>query len=72
MHFDRFDICAAYNMYSVLWGGDGYHYPNYIQVRLSRIKYRPSHSEEYLEGLSENAREIYNALVLKREGVDES
>lgn len=60
-YFDRFDICAAYNMFSILWGWDAYTHG--IQCRLSRLKYKPSCSEEYLEGLSENAREIYTALV---------
>jgi len=65
MHFDRSDILAAYNLYSCFYGGDGYHYENGIRCRLSRIKYRPSQSEEYLSGLSENAKEIYAALVRK-------
>ena len=66
MYFDRFDICAAYNMYSILWGHDAY--TNGIQARLARIEYRPSHSEEYLEGLSENAREIFDRLERRRHG----
>lgn len=65
MTFDRFDICAAYNMYWVLWGGDSY--ANAIGSRLSTIRYRPSHSEEYLQGLSENAKAIYGQLVRRRE-----
>jgi hypothetical protein len=61
--FDRFDIYAAYNVYSMLWGGDGCTYENTIQVRLSRLKYRPADSEQTLGGLSENAREVYNGIV---------
>jgi hypothetical protein len=61
--FNRFDICAAYNQYAVLWGGDGCTEANQIQARLARIDFRPSRSEEHLCGLSANAREIYAALV---------
>jgi hypothetical protein len=64
MHFDRFDICAAYNMYGLLWDS-GRKY----SAALHRLKYRPAHSEEYLEGLSENAKEIYGALVRKHERI---
>lgn len=59
MHFDRFDICAAYHMFDVLWG------PSDYAAKLRRLRYRPSVREEYLEHLSENAKEIYGALVLR-------
>ncbi len=65
--FDRFDICAAFNLYAALWGGDGQRYENAIQVRLARIDYKPSRSEEFLCGLSENARAIYAGLVERRQ-----
>lgn len=61
--FDRWDICAAWNVYSMLWGGDGCRFENAIQCRLSAIRYRPAISEQSLAGLSENAREIYDDLV---------
>ena len=64
MEFDRFDVCAAYNVFSQLWGWDAYTHG--IQVRLSRIAYRPSNSEQTLGGLSYNAREIYAALVARK------
>ena len=57
MYFDRFDICAAYYMYDILWNSTAY------AAKLRRIGYRPSCSEEFLENLSENAKEIYGALV---------
>lgn len=64
MSFDRFDVCAAYNLYAVLYGHDDY--TRGIQARLARISYKPSLSEEYLCGLSANAREIFTALVETR------
>lgn len=66
MYFDRFDICCAYNLYSQFWGHDKYTHG--IQNRLSKLEFKPAPSEEFLEGLSENAFEIYVALVQKREG----
>ena len=63
MHFDRFDICAAYNLFSCLWGWDTYTHG--IQVRLSRIQYRPAPLEEQIQGLTENGRAIFGALVRK-------
>jgi hypothetical protein len=64
---NRFDVCAAFNLYSVLWGGDGAPYENRIQWRLSRIGYRPAPSEEYLSGLSPDARSTYARLVRERQ-----
>lgn len=64
--FDRFDICAAYNLYSCLYGWDDY--TNGIQSRLAKIKYRPSASDQDLEEISENAQDILLDLVLAREG----
>lgn len=67
MHFDRFDICAAYNMYSMLWGGDGCAYENRIQVRLSRIRYRPSHSEESDISRAPSADKVWSAYSARRQ-----
>jgi len=68
MHFDRFDICAAFALYSQLWGHDAY--TNQIQYRLHLLKYRASRSEETLSGCSENAQEIYLGLVKKHQSAD--
>ena len=65
-YFDRFDILAAYSLYSVLFAGDDY--TAGIQVRLARLSYEPSRSEEHLDGLSENGQDIYLALVLLMQG----
>ena len=62
--FDRFDILAAYNVYAALFGAES------IKARIARIGFQPSRSEERPEGLSENAQDIYLALVLRLEGVD--
>lgn len=67
MYFDRFDICAAYNLFSCFYGWDAYTHG--IQCRLSRMRYR-SPSEETLDGLTENAKEIYAALVRKHAAVN--
>lgn len=61
--FDRFDILAAYNVFSTLWGWDDY--TNRIQVRLARLDYKPADSETCLRGLSDNAREVYAGLVAR-------
>jgi len=63
LYFDRFDICAAFNLFSCDYGWDPYTHG--IQTRLSRMHYRPSRSEEYLPGLKENAKAIYAHLVRK-------
>ena len=65
MHFDKFDICAAYNLYSQLWGWDAYTHG--IQARLCKLTYRPSNSEQGLSGCSENAQEIYLQLVRRHQ-----
>lgn len=64
-YFDRWDVCAAYHMFAVLWNG-GQPASSY-GVRLSRIGYRPAPSEQTLEGLSPNAKAIYGSLVRKHE-----
>jgi hypothetical protein len=68
MYFDRFDICAAYYWYAIGYSGDyaSCEYANLIHRRLDAIPYKPSMSEEYGK-LSENAQEIYDALVARRE-----
>ncbi len=57
MTFDRFDICAAHNLYA-------HDYGDYERkARLDSMRYKAAASEEFLDGLSENAREIYLRLV---------
>jgi hypothetical protein len=68
MAFDRFDICAAYNLYATLWAGGGRTYAGQITARLARFGYRPSRGEEYLCGLSPEAREIYAGVVSRHHG----
>ncbi len=62
MYFDRYDIaCAWYHYLSENHGGQ--YSPEY--ARLSRLLtwFRPGASEEYLDGISENARAIYDRLI---------
>ena len=59
---DRHDTCAAYYMYSVIWGP----VPS-IECRLDAIRYRPSRSEEYIHGLSENAKVKLGDLVMREQ-----
>lgn len=66
MHFDRFDICEAYNLYATLYGHDAY--TTAIFARLRRIKFRAAPRAEFLRGLTENGREILSALVRRRDG----
>lgn len=60
-HFDRFDICAAWNLYlQHHWAGQGDRlYARWCKLRES---FTPSRSEEFVHGLSENALEIYTQL----------
>lgn len=63
--FNRWDIMAAYNVYSQLWGWDAYTHG--IQARLVRLRYRDP-SAETLEALTPNAKEIYGRLVRRHQG----
>ncbi len=62
--FNRHDICTAYNLFSQHYGWDDYTYG--IQARLDKIRFKPARSEEFLSGLSDNARGIYDAMVYRR------
>lgn len=63
-HFDRFDICAAWNLYlQHHWKGPSD--PLYRRHENLRKSFTPSRAEETLDGLSENALEIYTALCAK-------
>lgn len=64
MHFDRFDICAAYNLYAIHYGWD--RYTHGIIARLVALQYEPGRTDQYYDSLSENAQEIYDALVARR------
>lgn len=61
-HFDRFDICAAWNLFLQETHG-GMHSREYARWCKLRRYFTPAPSEEFVDGLSENAREIYEALV---------
>lgn len=61
-HFDRHDICAAWNLYlQHTHAGQGSR--KYARLSALRSHFRPSRSEEHIEGLSENALEIYRDLA---------
>lgn len=63
--FDRFAICQGYYLYSVLYAG-GWPADIYAE-RLSRVKYRPGRSDEYLEKSSSEAKAVFGSLVRKHE-----
>jgi hypothetical protein len=67
MHFDRYDICAAWNLYlQHTLGGQGC--PKYPRLcRLQKL-FRPAPSEQVPDGLSENARAIYDNLMSQESG----
>jgi hypothetical protein len=60
-YFDRYDICEAYAAYAQLWAPI-----RNIDERLHRIGFRLSPCFS-LEGMSENAKEIYGGLVRRNE-----
>ncbi len=70
MIFDRFDICHAWQVYATLWHGGQFTDDYRILGRLSRLGFRSGAGVEGPEGLTENGREIYLALVRKRQGED--
>lgn len=57
-YFDRFDICAAYNLY-LQHHHTGQASRAYARLSKLRKHYTPSRSKEHISGLSENALEIY-------------
>lgn len=79
MYFDRFDICEAYWMYYCLWHNGGLtrrcrkrnadtgKLNRGIAVQLSRMRFKPAPSLD-LDSLSDNGKDIYEALVQKHEG----
>jgi hypothetical protein len=67
MYFDRFDICEAWYAYAVDWHG-GKHGDIYrIFGRLRAIWFNPSTSvrEHGYDALTDNGRDIYDALVAR-------
>lgn len=61
-HFDRFDVCAAWNLYlQHTW--DMTMCPKYARWCKLRRFYKPAPREEHVLGLSDNARAIYSALM---------
>jgi hypothetical protein len=62
-YYDSFDICSAYYHYACD------HASSYkaasIMDKLTRLRYRPSMSEQRLSGISTNAKQIYMNLVRK-------
>lgn len=66
--FDRFAVCKAFWLYSVLWGHD--EFTRTIQTRLDAIKYSPGAGGHSLRDLCSdpNARRSYLRLVRARQG----
>lgn len=62
MYFDRFDICAAWNLY-LQHTHDGQFSDKYRRLSKLLTYFRPSPSEEDPEGLNDNARAIYDRLM---------
>lgn len=62
-YFDRHDILAAWNLYlQHSWTGQGC--PNYKRhTRLNMLGWLPSPAEQRIQGLSENALDIYLDLL---------
>lgn len=62
MYFDKFDICEAYYCFAESYHGGQWSEEYKIFGRLDAIGFRPS-PMLCIEKLSENAREIFDALV---------
>lgn len=54
MHFDRYDICEAYNLLAHDYGLHDVH------IRLHRIGFKVGHGRDTYEGLEENGQAIYD------------
>jgi hypothetical protein len=63
MYFDRFDICDAHYLFLSEWH-EGQWSKKYRRLCNMGRFYKPSPGLRY-EGLSNNAKEIYDTLVLK-------
>jgi hypothetical protein len=62
MYFDRFDICHAYHEYLVHWH-DGQTSPEYARLCALRGWFDPGMAQ-----MSQNARNIYSAIVEREHG----
>ena len=65
MHFNKLDICDAYHLYASLYNNGQGSKEYKIFGRLQKLEYRPRYNHTYAN-LSENAKDIYNNLVKKR------
>jgi len=63
MYFDRFDICEAYFVYAMLYHSGQWSKEYAIFGRLNRMGFKASPLLRDENDLSENGREIFNALV---------
>lgn len=65
---DRFAVCKAFWLYSVIWGHD--EFTRRIQTRLDAINYHPGGGGHSLRDLctDPNARRSYLRLVRSRQG----
>ena len=64
MYFDRYDILAAWNLY-LQHTHEGQGSEKYRRLCKLQEHFFPSGSEEFVWGLSDNAQEIYNNLMIK-------
>ena len=66
--FDRFDICEAYYLYSMLYhrGWGSYQYE--ISKRLARCQFKARPSLTDRESLTENGQMIYDSLIERTVG----
>lgn len=62
MYFDRHDICAAWNLY-LQHTHEGQGSEKYARLCRLQSYFTPSASEEFVDGLSENAQIIYEDLM---------
>ena len=70
-YFDRFDICEAYYAFAMEWhSGQASELYSWFG-RLDRMRFRPSPLFNGYESLSENGKEIYEALVERYGYTDE-
>lgn len=65
MNFDRFDICEAYHAFATDWHGGMTSEIYRIFGRLHRLQFRISPLHKGYESLTENGKEIYDALCIK-------
>lgn len=64
MFWDRFNICEAYYVYAMLNHGGQWSKEYALFATLNRMKFKPASSLAGPDDLEENARSIYEALVL--------